>query len=228
MLDTFSKTVIYKKLPPPYKQTLFVEMVRFVPGQPDNLPVNGPARMTGTPMTHQGIPMSPMSHSHDVRASASMAVASSSSFASSSVPPPPPWSRWGTVATPSRPPSTQHRQLPDGTPTSPPPSLPPLSSAAAAAPTKKRKHPDDPDDDAPLSPLPSPKRHAMPRTPIVQPTRPVQTLSPSLAMIVSPTDQPPRPSAYLGSPSMRNGNGNGVHPVNLVAPSNGMTPTRLT
>jgi histone demethylase JARID1 len=35
MLDTFSKDMIYTKLPPPVTKTLFIELVRFTPGQPD-------------------------------------------------------------------------------------------------------------------------------------------------------------------------------------------------
>ncbi|KAI9000697.1 PLU-1-like protein-domain-containing protein [Trametes punicea] len=41
MLDTFSKDIIYMRLPPPYTQTLFVDLIRFTPGQPDNVAANG-------------------------------------------------------------------------------------------------------------------------------------------------------------------------------------------
>ncbi|KAI9064868.1 hypothetical protein FKP32DRAFT_1591090 [Trametes sanguinea] len=43
MLDTFSKDIIYMRLPPPYTQTLFVDLIRFTPGQPENVAVNGSA-----------------------------------------------------------------------------------------------------------------------------------------------------------------------------------------
>jgi histone demethylase JARID1 len=43
MLDTFSKDIIYKELPPPYTQTLFIELIRFSPGQPDTVAANGPS-----------------------------------------------------------------------------------------------------------------------------------------------------------------------------------------
>lgn len=43
MLDNFSKDIIYMRLPPPYTQTLFVELIRFTPGQPDNVAGNGTA-----------------------------------------------------------------------------------------------------------------------------------------------------------------------------------------
>ncbi|OCH95910.1 hypothetical protein OBBRIDRAFT_787757 [Obba rivulosa] len=41
MLDTFSKEIIYQRLPPPFTPTLFVELIRFTPGQPDNVTANG-------------------------------------------------------------------------------------------------------------------------------------------------------------------------------------------
>jgi hypothetical protein len=41
MLDTFSKDIVYKELPPPYTQTLFIELIRFIPGQPDTVLPNG-------------------------------------------------------------------------------------------------------------------------------------------------------------------------------------------
>lgn len=47
MLDLFSKEMIYKKLPPPYTQTLFVELIRFTPGQPDGAPNGVPPPASG-------------------------------------------------------------------------------------------------------------------------------------------------------------------------------------
>jgi histone demethylase JARID1 len=35
MLDTFSKDMIYTELPPPVVKTLFIDLVKFIPGQPD-------------------------------------------------------------------------------------------------------------------------------------------------------------------------------------------------
>ncbi|KAH9855011.1 PLU-1-like protein-domain-containing protein [Lenzites betulinus] len=59
MLDTFSKDIVYMRLPPPYTQTLFVELIRFTPGQPDNVAANGsvagpsmPSRNGGGPPGH--------------------------------------------------------------------------------------------------------------------------------------------------------------------------------
>ncbi|RPD66829.1 hypothetical protein L226DRAFT_529234 [Lentinus tigrinus ALCF2SS1-7] len=48
MLETFSKDVIYMRLPPPYTQTLFVDLIRFTPGQPDNAGANGSAPPSGS------------------------------------------------------------------------------------------------------------------------------------------------------------------------------------
>ena len=47
MLDTFSKDIIYKDLPPPYTQTLFIELIRFSPGQPDTVLANGSSSHPG-------------------------------------------------------------------------------------------------------------------------------------------------------------------------------------
>ncbi|KZT24551.1 hypothetical protein NEOLEDRAFT_1134959 [Neolentinus lepideus HHB14362 ss-1] len=62
MLDTFSKDIIYMKLPPPYTNTLFVELIRFTPGQPDNVAVNGNtprsvASSSTRPTTSNGTPV---------------------------------------------------------------------------------------------------------------------------------------------------------------------------
>ena len=49
MLDTFSKDIVYKELPPPYTQTLFIELIRFIPGQPDTVLTNGgPSHPSGS------------------------------------------------------------------------------------------------------------------------------------------------------------------------------------
>ena len=48
MLDTFSKDIIYKELPPPYTQTLFIELIRFSPGQPDTVSANGSSTSSGS------------------------------------------------------------------------------------------------------------------------------------------------------------------------------------
>ncbi|KAH9482356.1 Lysine-specific demethylase lid [Psilocybe cubensis] len=143
------------------------------------------------------------------------------------VPPPPPWSRWATMSTPAMPPSTQRRggnsngngesSRLHGTPQPGP--------SSASVPPRKRKHIDESphlpnasnhqseEDLRPTSSALPMKRHAGPTlTPTpMSPPRPVQTLSPSLAMIVSPTNQAvqvhssPGARATTQLPSLRNG-----------------------
>jgi len=116
--------------------------------------------------------------------------ASSPKASSSTQVPPPPWSRWSTMATPTLPlpPTTQRREI-ELLHTTPPPS-------------RKRKLGEDDQPVAELAPLdhapPSPKRRALPPP---SPPRSVQTLSPSLALIMSPVNQSPRASY-----AARNGN----------------------
>ncbi|RDB18803.1 hypothetical protein Hypma_014497 [Hypsizygus marmoreus] len=87
--------------------------------------------------------------------------------------PPPPWSRWGTVATPARPPSTQHSQ---GQSTSSRSTPQPLSS-------KKRKHEEFPEPEdfsrisSSSSSAPSSKRRAPPLPPPVSPPQPLHILA---------------------------------------------------
>jgi histone demethylase JARID1 len=189
------------KLPPPFTQTLFVELVRFVPGQPDNVTVSGSSsRTSSTPMARQpATPIEP-SHSRPIHVTpGSPATSVQTTFdvtrasATSHHVPPPPWSRWGTMSTPSRPPSTQRRQPPGETPRGTP------------QPSRKRKHIDPSED--PAVATSSTRRRILPQAPVPQhlssaPKRPVQTLSPSLAMIVSPDiDSSPRPMLSFVSPS---------------------------
>ncbi|KAF8638539.1 hypothetical protein AX17_002082 [Amanita inopinata Kibby_2008] len=230
MLDTFSKDIIYKRLPPPYTQTLFIELVRFQPGQPDVLQSNGNRTSSQTNHQHYAPALPGPSHPHAVPLPMHITPSSSSVSTSSSpsqhVPPPPPWSRWAPMSTPSRPPSTQRRQI--QIPEAPcPPPLPP--------PPRKRKHADtvsSPIEDSmrtalvPASSLgsePTPKRRILQGPPPIAPQpppRPAQThevpqkisqkLSPSLALIVSPTNQSvdvhssPQTTSYI---PIRNGSG---------------------
>lgn len=60
MLDTFSKDIVYLRLPPPYTQTLFVELIRFIPGQPDYV-TTGPSNGGNAP---HALPSSSMGHSN--------------------------------------------------------------------------------------------------------------------------------------------------------------------
>jgi len=141
--------------------------------------------------------------------SSSMNSFSASPTPHPSAPPPPPWSRWGTMSTPAMPPSTQRRNngessRSNGTP------------QPSASTSKKRKHVEEipihhqhlAEENEPRSSFPL-KRHAagpaLTPTPM-SPPRPVQTLSPSLAMIVSPTNQAVHTSPRGNQlPPMRNG-----------------------
>ena len=220
MLDTFSKDVVYTKMLPPYTQTLFVELIRFTPGQPDS--TNGGS-------SQRSLPMPSMSRSADAGPSTSHHRRSHSHHAplplptpptpvyelarqpSSNghhVPPPPPWSnQWHNTAASGRseapeqphphapPPVSPHngkkRKFVDDSPT--PPDIPHGHSGPSSGST-------------PTSGSRSPKqarRH--PQTPVLPPaTAPAramqQTLSPSLAMIVSPVDAEPSPRASASVP----------------------------
>ncbi|KAM5534398.1 hypothetical protein V8D89_011865 [Ganoderma adspersum] len=252
MLDTFSKDIVYMRLPPPYTQTLFVELLRFTPGQPDNIAANGasistlPSRaMSGPsntpPMSvtngssahprsmhppHSHHPHSHHSHSHSHSQSHSQSHPHSHSMSApppagpsydngrqpSHLPPPPPWalsltSRWSSAAAAAAPPGPSRPAPPPQSPAeqmrSPITGMqtPPLAS-------RKRKYPEDvppphgpPPPDDRLAPAPlirSPKRHhstVSPSQPSAAP-RSSQGMSPSLAMMLSPT-----PSADLRSPT---------------------------
>ncbi|PFH49242.1 hypothetical protein AMATHDRAFT_76277 [Amanita thiersii Skay4041] len=203
MLDTFSKDIIFKRLPPPYTQTLFIELVRFQPGQPDVLPSNGSRSSISDNHQHYTPPLPGPSHPHTIPVSlqisaSSNAVSAQPASSNQHAPPPPPWSRWATMSTPSRPPSTQRRQI--QIPEAPcPPTLPP--------PSRKRRHAESSASGAedyprtttvppgPHGPEPAPKRRILQgplpiaTQPPPAPARPTQTLSPSLALIVSPTNE---------------------------------------
>ena len=234
MFDTFSKDIIYWPLAAPYRQTLFVELIQFQPGSDGaatstsvSAPIPRPQTVSQQPVLgRQHHPNShsfshhnpPISTSTVPLASSSMSTFSASPTVHPSAPPPPPWSRWGTMSTPAMPPSTQRRSngessRSNGTP------------QPSASTSKKRKHVEEipvhqqhHTDDEPRSSSFPLKRHAGPAlttpptttstsTPTpVSPPRPVQTLSPSLAMIVSPTNQAVHTSPRGNQlPPLRNG-----------------------
>ncbi|PPR02653.1 hypothetical protein CVT24_002136 [Panaeolus cyanescens] len=216
ILETCSSRILYKKLARPMVPTLFIELVEFIPGSDEvqstpNAPASRPPHMVPQhpPMSwpHPSHPPQsfvahgpPLTNSHPPSAMNTFATVTPQN--GSYAPPPPPWnhnnswSRWGAVTTPSMPPSTHRRgTLEPGrlNGTSQP------SSSAVVVPNRKRKHVDegishDKTVDEDLRPSATPfsqKRHAGPSltpTPI-SPPRSVQTLSPSLAMIVSPVNQ---------------------------------------
>ncbi|PBL02905.1 hypothetical protein ARMGADRAFT_955558 [Armillaria gallica] len=195
MLDGCSKDIIYKKLPPPYMATLFVELVKFSPGQPETPNVE-PHPLSSSSVPPPGSSRAPPPHngvSHHTRhLPAAIPVASSSrplsnSPSSGQHPPPPPWSRWNPPLPP-----------PGSSPSLPRREIIPIEPQ----PLRKRKHYED----SPLEefrPLraPSPKRRSLEppslpstsqtTTPVLPPLHtPRQTLSPSLAMIMSTPDPP--------------------------------------
>ncbi|KAG1752367.1 PLU-1-like protein-domain-containing protein [Suillus paluster] len=173
MLDTFSKDVVYTKMLPPYTQTLFVELIRFSPGQPDLINGNVPSRSApALAMPHSTEPGPSTHHRH-------------SHIHSAPIPLPTPPTPVYELA---RQPSTNGHHVP------PPP--PWQSRSQSPHSNKKRKYADDSPQDNP-EPR-SPKQRRLPQTPVLPSTSVgartmQQALSPSLAMIVSPVDTEPSP-----------------------------------
>ncbi|KAG6910147.1 hypothetical protein DXG01_012906 [Tephrocybe rancida] len=218
MLENHSKDVLYQKLPPPFSQTLFVELLEYSWGASHTTrPVTTtPRSSTSNHHTPRSIPSHagpsnrdhyltphspPMSRSHP---NETPNGSPSSQYTTA-----PPWSRWTTVSTSGPPPVAQHRHNDY-----------PAPVPQQAYPSRKRKHFEDvssPEDlsrvNSSASSGPPPKRRppvppAQLSSPPDAPVRHVQTLSPSLAMIVSPVDHQvitssPRAS-YIPLP-LRNG-----------------------
>ncbi|KAF9814375.1 hypothetical protein IEO21_05109 [Rhodonia placenta] len=168
MLETFSKDMIYMRLPPPYTQTLFIELIRFVPGVPENV---GPRKLS---------PSTPPVVIENGRGPSSTGASN---------PPPPPWTNqlWSNAGATAPPPLAR----PPDHLRSPHPSSH-ITPQATPQPSRKRKYPDEmpPPDErvppVPYSPAPrSPKRRQASHTPQPAP-RTSQGLSPSLAMMLSP------------------------------------------
>lgn len=218
MLDSFSKDIVYTKMLPPYTQTLFVELIRFTPGQPEG--ANGAPHQRGLPapsMPRSADPGPSSSHhrhhAHPHHSPLPLPTPPTPVYELARppsnghhVPPPPPWSsQWHNITpTPAGP--RRRSEAPE----QPHPAPLPISPHGGG---KKRKFVDDsptPPDvphghsgpgsgSGSVSGSRSPKqarRH--PQTPVLPPasvpTRAMQqTLSPSLAMIVSPVDTEPSP-----------------------------------
>lgn len=218
MLDTFSKDLMFKRLLLPYKPTLFVELVSFQPGSDGVAAPNAPVPRSISTIANNH----PVSRSHSANAPPhhghpSPPAATSSVSTYSNTLPPPPWSRWGTMSTPSMPPVTQRRQTGE------------TSRSRGGSPqpsSRKRKHVEEAaiqedhgrgSSSSSSSIMPSSKRRAGPAlspTPMSSPSQQVQTLSPSLAMIVSPTNQAVQTSPRH-VPPLRNGTTNGSSPTSL-------------
>ncbi|KAG6868752.1 hypothetical protein C0993_011021 [Termitomyces sp. T159_Od127] len=234
MLETHSKEILYKKLAPPFSQTLFVDLIDYGWGpsqstrtatsilrssashQPTrSLSLAGPSNHD-----HYHHPRSPpMSRSRPVETPNG---SPGSQYAAT----PPPWSRWTPVSTPGQPPTSQYRYNDY-----------PASISQQPAPSRKRKQVEDvssPEDlsrvssSTPSAP-PTKRRPPLPPVPLSPPEAPIrhkQTLSPSLAMIVSPIDHQvitssPR-SAYI-PPPLRNGS-SGSPPIRHEGKPLGMMP----
>ncbi|KAI0042015.1 hypothetical protein FA95DRAFT_1575993 [Auriscalpium vulgare] len=214
MLDTFSKDLIYKKLPPPYTQTLFVELIRWTAGQPDTIPNGATHPSTSSPGAHHNGP-APHARAHQGLAvppppapAPSWETPRHAPVAGHHMPPPPPWAtKWTNggsgpaSASSSAPPSRGHPVDGRYSPLTPP---------------RKRKYADG---EPPLEPAyNSPgsydgtrgKRRTLSHTPGPEPVpanalhrgmqMQTQTLSPSLAMIMSP-DTRNSPRQPYGGPS---------------------------
>lgn len=191
------------KMLPPYTQTLFVELMRFTPGQPDGLYSNGHShRHSGTPiMGRQAVAAAPSPHSRHIPHTPIQASPPLNGFgsdrpinlASPHLPPPPPWSRWSTMTVPPAssppqghvpiPPSSRKRKFVDATP---------AGVAAESSGSAKRPKPQTPKPQTPK-----------PQTPSAPSPRPSQTVSsPSLAKVLAPSDSqlPLRPSTSMMMP----------------------------
>ncbi|KAI0032364.1 PLU-1-like protein-domain-containing protein [Vararia minispora EC-137] len=190
MLDNFSKDIIYKTLPEPYTHTLFVELIRFVPGQPDII------------MNCQGPPATAPPGANGARPRIPLPTPAPPAAPPSAPPPPippPPWQQGGPwipapVATPPAPPPAPPRVLTG------PPITPPMVQQLPPPPPPKRKHEDGPSEPG-YSPSHAPKRRNTadvdepPPPPVPRQT---PTLSPSLAMIMSPDPAHTSPrAAYI-------------------------------
>jgi len=243
MLDTFSKDIIYKELPPPYTQTLFIELIRFSPGQPDTVLANGPPSHSISISSHAPIHPPPNGHSYHPRTLPPRAPIHPYSpphrinAPAAHVPPPPPWEiKWTRPvpapasaplpptlsAAPSTPASSSSaRHLSVSSSTAPPVASDDVRLPAVAPPltppSRKRKYPEGDATSERASPYESPSYKRLTPTaelPVPTPPQPLaslptsssssssapgpgpgpgpsghrstQTLSPSLAMIMSP------------------------------------------
>ena len=187
------------KMPPPYTQTLFVELIRFTPGQPDNMnagtgggsssrhSISGPSHaipIHRLPQPQQyyhphGHPIAPRPLSPVITYDQTRPI---STNGQPHVPPPPPWtsraaggSRWSSAAA-TAPPPTARSHGHDG--------LSPTNSPTS----RKRKYPDDSvpgsSNDHPAGPVspssqPSPKRRStLPTPPMHPPMMPTPPIHP--------------------------------------------------
>ncbi|KAK7049753.1 hypothetical protein VNI00_005784 [Paramarasmius palmivorus] len=241
MLDTGSKEIKYITLPKPFRHTLFVELVKYIPAEGGSSPgLSGPNDRPYTNVRH--VMVSPSGQADDASQQSPV--------------PPPPWSRWSTVSTPEMPP-TNHRRLDEAS----------QQPARKKRRVEEAMAVDDPHPPmASLMPEPSSQSTKTPlagpsSSPVVQKRSsviglnggealskvesgpippslpPVQslstpTLSPSLARLMSPLEASPRvaystaPSRnghHSSSPQMRTNGHGGSPPILTLEPTPKMT-----
>lgn len=171
---------------PPYTQTLFVELIKFIPGQPEGLYTNGHAQRSSSHhmMAHQSAsaPTNSQRRQHPMPIPAGMnnfITDRPASLPSQHVPPPPPWSRWSTPTMP----------FAQGVP----------GRSASSSTGRKRKAADV----APAngtSESASASKRPRPQTPPSAPGPSQPVSSPSLAKVLGPTGNlSPRPAAPTSS-----------------------------
>ncbi|KAJ8087034.1 hypothetical protein PM082_005859 [Marasmius tenuissimus] len=187
MFETSSKDILYMSLPQPNRETLYVELVRYT------------AASGGTPPSVTSAPASnDRYHSNGNRTMVNVPAASPPNVydnSGHSPLPPPPWSRW-TAGTPDIP-ATHHRRYEE------PPRKKKRFSEDEHPPMASLLH-------EPLTHRPSlPPASSIDQQPPSQhtPSHSNQTLSPSLARLMSPVDVQPRGSSHdrHHSPSSRSG-----------------------
>ncbi|KDQ64458.1 hypothetical protein JAAARDRAFT_201792 [Jaapia argillacea MUCL 33604] len=143
MLDSFSKDVIYMKLPPPYTNTLFVELIRFTPGQPDNVVApNGSVRSVAS--SSRGSTSNGTGHTRPAATPNGPTNGSTKPLSSNQqLPPPPPWTgRYNCTTVPSEPVAGPSSARPS-TPTKATVSSSRQPDLASPLGLRKRKFPED-------------------------------------------------------------------------------------
>lgn len=210
MLEDSSKEVIYTKMLPPYTHTLFVELIRFSTSSSDGVNGSFPPPSTPAPLSFHSRPVESgqsgsRRHSHTPLPLPTPPTPVFELIKPPTnghhVPPPPPWTtQWHTIT--SNPAPTRRSEVPEHSP--PQPQQPPQPLSASPHSGKKRKFADESPPPEPTGSRSPKQARRPPQTPVLPPASvPAramqQTLSPSLAMIVSPvdTEPSPRPSSSI-------------------------------
>ncbi|KAG7097398.1 hypothetical protein E1B28_004748 [Marasmius oreades] len=195
MLEASSRDIIYMTLPKPYRETLFVELVRYIPASDGT---------TSSPSSTPG--PNDRNHTHRNASTVNLSVIPQHSIYDNprhAPVPPPPWSRWSAAAASDMASSTSNRRFDE-------------------PPRKRQRHENErstPDDHPPMASLlhePLSHRTTLPPASSIAEQHPVssfhrpsphnnQSLSPSLARLMSPVDQPSPHPTYATSPTTRNG-----------------------